>query len=192
MFTDNFFCKTEADFKFLRSTILFNDLLEVSQIKLGSKPSVFTTLFRMMEGEMENSSDSFQADILRNHLHSFLLLAERERRKQNFVEIKKSADLDYTILFKELVDAQYKQNKLVSSYASQISVTEKRLNQATTKVLGKTPKALIDERVVLEAKRLLAHTSESIKEISYELGFWGFRNQLTSSNTSVSIVATHL
>ena len=171
LFTDHFFAKTEADLKFLRSTILFNDLLGVSQIALDGSSAVFSTLFALMEGEVENSNDPFQSDILRNHLHSFLLLAERERRKQDFTEIKQSTELNYTILFKELVDARYKQNKQVSYYAAQMSVTEKRLNGATTKILGKTPKVLIDERVMLEAKRLLAHTRESIKEIAYELGF---------------------
>ncbi|WP_459640649.1 helix-turn-helix domain-containing protein [Flavobacterium sp. CGRL2] len=38
-------------------------------------------------------------------------------------------------------------------------------------MLGKTPKEIIDDRVMLEAKRLLAHTNENVKEISYELGF---------------------
>jgi AraC family transcriptional regulator, transcriptional activator of pobA len=37
--------------------------------------------------------------------------------------------------------------------------------------LGKTPKEIIDDRILLEAKRILAHTTESIKEISYYLGF---------------------
>lgn len=171
LFTDHFFAKTEADLKFLGSTILFNDLLGVSKITLDANSAVFSTLFALMEGEVENPNDYFQSDILRNHLHSFLLLAERERRKQGFTEIRQSAELDYTILFKELVDAGYKQNKQVGYYAAQMSITEKRLNRATTKILGKTPKVLIDERVMLEAKRLLAHTRESIKEIAYELGF---------------------
>ncbi|MEN9701160.1 MAG: hypothetical protein RIR55_475, partial [Bacteroidota bacterium] len=52
-----------------------------------------------------------------------------------------------------------------------MAVSEKKLNKSTLKVLGKSPKVLIDERVVLEAKRLLAHTTSSIKEIGFELGF---------------------
>ena len=171
LFTNNFFGKTQADVKFLRSTILFNDLMGVSRISLEGATSVFATIFSLMEGELDGTPDALRSDILRNHLHNFLLLAERERRKGDFVEIKKGADLDYTLLFKELVEAQYKHNKQVSHYASQLSVTEKRLNGATSKILGKTPKALIDERVILEAKRLLAHSSENIKEVAYALGF---------------------
>lgn len=172
LFTDSFFCKTEADIKFLRSSILFNDLFSISQIQLQKTTSLFTNLFRLMETELTNEKDNYQSDILKNHLHNFLLLSERERRKQNFTEIKKGADLDYVMLFKDLLENQYRKIKQVSKYAEQIRVTEKRLNQATSKVLGKSPKQMIDERILLEAKRLLAHTNESIKEIGFELGFY--------------------
>lgn len=124
-----------------------------------------------MTEELQNIKDNLQADILQNLLHNFLLQAEREKRKQNFTEIKKGADLDYVILFKDLLEINYKSKKQVSFYTKEILITEKRLNKATTKVLGKTPKELIDDRIMLEAKRILAHTSESVKEIGYDLGF---------------------
>ena len=171
LFTDGFFCNTEADIKYLRSSILFNDLFSVSQIQMSKTASLFAHLFQLMEIELENEKDISQPHILKNLLHNFLLLSERERRKQNFTEIKKSADLDYVMLFKDLLESNYHKLKQVSNYAKIISVTEKRLNQATSKILGKSPKQMIDERVMLEAKRLLAHTNESVKEIGFELGF---------------------
>lgn len=171
LFTDNFFCKTETDTKYLRSSILFNDLVSVSQIQMSKTASLFADLFKLMEKELENEKDISQSDILKNLLHNFLLLSERERRKQDFTEIKKGADLDYVLLFKDLLETNYRKFKQVSNYAKKISVTEKRLNQATSKILDKSPKQMIDERVMLEAKRLLAHTNESVKEIGFDLGF---------------------
>lgn len=171
LFTDNFFCKTEIDTKYLRNTILFNDLFSVSQIQISETASLFADLFKLMEKELENENDISQPDILKNLLHNFLLLSERERRKQDFTGIKKGADFDYVMLFKDLLEVNYRKLKQVSSYAKMISVTEKRLNQATSKTLDKSPKQMIDERVMLEAKRLLAHTNESIKEIGFDLGF---------------------
>ena len=171
LFTDSFFCKTEADIKYLRSSILFNDLFSVSHIQISKTASLFAQLFQLMETELENEKDILQSDILKNLLHNFLLLSERERRKQNFTEIKKNADLDYVMLFKNLLESNYRKLKQVSNYAKKISITAKRLNQATSKILGKSPKQMIDERVMLEAKRLLAHTNESVKEIGYNLGF---------------------
>lgn len=171
LFTDTFFCKTEADTKFLRNSILFNDLFSVSQIQVKKQSKLFADLLQQMTDELQGIKDNSQAGILQNLLHNFLLQAERERRKQNFTEIRKGADLDYLMLFKDLLDADYKRQKQVNYYAKEIIITEKRLNQATTKVLGKTPKEIIDDRIMLEAKRILAHTTESVKEIGYDLGF---------------------
>lgn len=171
LFTDSFFCKTEADTKFLRSSILFNDLFSVSQLQLQKSSTIFSDLFQQMETELTNTKDNHQADILQNLLHNFLLHSDRERRKQNFTEVKKSADLDYVMLFKDLLENQFRKQKMVSNYAGQLRVTEKRLNQATSKVLDKSPKQMIDERIMLETKRLLAHTNESVKEIGFEMGF---------------------
>ncbi len=171
LFTDSFFCKTEADTKFLRNSILFNDLFTVSQFEVQKQSKLFAEILQQMKDELQNAKDDSQADILQNLLHNFLLHSERERRKQNFTEVKKGADLDYVMLFKDLLEAGYKNQKQVNYYAKEIIITEKRLNQATTKVLGKSPKELIDDRVLLEAKRILAHTKESIKEIAYQLGF---------------------
>jgi AraC family transcriptional activator of pobA len=150
---------------------LFNDLFGASQVQLEKTTSIFENLMHMMKNELENNPEVFHQDVLKNYLHTFLMLAERERRKQKVTELRKGADFDYTLLFKDLLEAGYKRVKQVSSYASQLSVTKKRLNQATTRVLGKSPKNIIDERVILEAKRLLVHTHENIKEIGYVLGF---------------------
>lgn len=171
LFTDSFFCKTESDTKFLRKSILFNDLLEVSPLEMLSQSIQFNALLQLMTDEFQTLTDDFQANILQKLLHNFLLFAEREKKKQGFTKIKKGADLDYVILFKDILETDYKTQKQVAYYAKQIIITEKRLNQATTKVLGKSPKEFIDDRVVLEAKRILAHTNDSIKEIAYHLGF---------------------
>jgi len=45
------------------------------------------------------------------------------------------------------------------------------LNKATSQILDKTPKQLIDERILLEAKRLLVHSNSTIKEIAFILGY---------------------
>ncbi len=171
LFTDSFFCKTEADTKFLRSSILFNDLFSVAQLQLQKSSALFANLFQQMENELTNQKDNYQSGILQNLVHNLLLLSEREKRQQNFTEVKKGADLDNVILFKDLLETNYRKQKQVGGYAKQLRVTEKRLNQATSKVLGKSPKEMIDDRIMLEAKRLLAHTNESVKEIGFELGF---------------------
>lgn len=150
---------------------MFNDLLSVSQINVSKINSTFDTIFQQLETELKHLKDNYQSDILRNALRNLLLQSERERRNQNFVELKKDADFDYVLILKDLLDNNFISHKKVSFYCQKMHLTSKRLNQATTKILGKTPKEIIDHRVLLESKRILTHTNESIKEIAFSLGF---------------------
>ena len=109
--------------------------------------------------------------LLKNLVQHFLLRAEREKRKSGYEDIKKGPDLDYILLFRDLLEQYFTQSKNVSYYAERLHISEKRLGQATRNILGKTPKVLIDERVLLEAKRRLVHEHQSIKELGYSLGF---------------------
>jgi AraC-like DNA-binding protein len=170
LFTETFFDKYPDDIKYLRNNILFNDLLEEPVLNL-KKGSPIISIFNEIELEIARPNDVLKHDILHNLLHNLLLFAERERRSTGFNKIRKGEEFDYTILFKNLLEDHYKEIKSVERFALMMSVSEKKLNKATNQVLGKSPKEIIDERVVLEAKRLLAHTSNSIKEVGFELGF---------------------
>lgn len=171
LFTDNFFSKTPDDLKFLNSSILFNDFLAPAIIKLSRTSHQMMELFEKLEEEFNKPDDPYHYDLLRNILHNFLMVAERQRRQSGFTELKRGTNLDYLVLFKELLTRHFKEVRSVARYAALINVSEKRLAQATMAILGKTPKKIIDEQVLLEVKRLLAHTSQSIKQISYQLNF---------------------
>lgn len=171
LFTDDFFSKSKIDISYLRSTILFNDLFSISKFEVTEGLHSFETLFQLMRDELTIINDMYQSDILKNLLHHFLLISEREYKKQGFIEVFKSKDLQYVLLFKELLEAYYASEKTVSFYAEKMNITTKRLLQATSKIQGKTPKEIIDYRVVLEIKRLLSHTNQSVKEVAFSLGF---------------------
>lgn len=171
LFTDNFFCKNNDDLKFLKTSILFSDLYAISKIKVNPQISDIKVLLNAMEKEFNRTPDTTQYNILHNMLHIFLLQAERELRKQGFNEHKKCPYLELLVMFKELLEKNYQNEKSVNKYAADLNISEKQLHKATKTILDKTPKQIIDERVLLEAKRLLAHSSESVKEIAYELGY---------------------
>ena len=59
----------------------------------------------------------------------------------------------------------------VQHYAAQLSVSPNYLNILTRKHLGKTALDLINERVLLEVKRLLLRTDLAISEIAWQSGF---------------------
>lgn len=73
--------------------------------------------------------------------------------------------------FNKLIDQHYKSEKSVSFYASKLNISANYLNILCKKSLQISATQFIQERIVLEAKRLLQSTELTIKEIAYELGF---------------------
>lgn len=73
--------------------------------------------------------------------------------------------------FKSLVDRRFSEWHKVSEYAAEIPISAKHLSYTVKSLTGKTAKELIQDRLLLEAKRLLLHTDLSIKEVAYRLGF---------------------
>lgn len=73
--------------------------------------------------------------------------------------------------FSLLIERHFKEEKLVTFYASKLNISANYLNILCRKHLGVSATQLIQQRVLLEAKRLLRSTQLSIKEIAFELGF---------------------
>lgn len=171
IFTDEFYCIYPQDSSFLKSSNLFNDLFGQYHFPVGDQIAFFLNLCQTIQEELLWEQDELKRELIKNQVHNFLLFAQREKRKQGLQGVRKSADLDYVLQFKDLLELHFKQIKSVSAYAEKLFITEKRLNQATNKLLGKTPKQFIDERILLEAKRMLLHESENVKAIAFNLGF---------------------
>ncbi len=73
--------------------------------------------------------------------------------------------------FKDLVAKNYMQIHKVSDYACMMNISTKYLNQVVKKVLGVTAKSVIQEQLIIQARRELKFSNNSIKEIAYKLGF---------------------
>ena len=73
--------------------------------------------------------------------------------------------------FDQLIEQHYRRTMRVADYADMLAITPGHLNDLIKAVSGQTASARIAERVVLEAKRLLAHSDQQIAQIAAELGF---------------------
>lgn len=71
---------------------------------------------------------------------------------------------------KKLINTHFQQQPHAAWYASALNIPLWKLNTWCRESLGNNVSGLLTERVVLEAKALLATTSLSVKEITYELG----------------------
>jgi AraC family transcriptional activator of pobA len=66
---------------------------------------------------------------------------------------------------------EYKQLKSPGDYAAALHLSLSYLNEAVKEATGFTITYWIHQEVMLEAKRLLYHSSCTVKEIAYELGY---------------------
>lgn len=73
--------------------------------------------------------------------------------------------------FKDLVDEKFREWHKVKDYATEIHISPKHLSQTVKDITGKVAKDHIQDRLVLEAKRLLLHTDQTVKQIAYDIGF---------------------
>jgi AraC-like DNA-binding protein len=62
-------------------------------------------------------------------------------------------------------------NVRVSDVASNLNVSPQHLNSVLKKTTGKSASELINEQVIMEAKRYLLHTDKTVSEIAFELSF---------------------
>lgn len=112
---------------------------------------------------------SLHTAVLRHTLTAFLLrlahLAANAARA-----LRQRSDSTFT-LFRDAVERDFATNHSVSAYADALGYSRRTLVRAVRAATGETPKAFIDKRVVLEAKRLLAHTELPIGRVGVAVGF---------------------
>ncbi|MGW3562647.1 helix-turn-helix domain-containing protein [Streptomyces sp. NPDC000941] len=73
--------------------------------------------------------------------------------------------------FRDAVERHFTATRRVEDYAHMLGYSGRTLARATLANAGLSAKEFIDRRVVLEAKRLLAHSDETAARISDHLGF---------------------
>ncbi|WP_396589893.1 helix-turn-helix domain-containing protein [Allomuricauda sp. R78024] len=70
-----------------------------------------------------------------------------------------------------IIEEDYKTGKSAKFYADKLHITPKHLNRITKTTLNKTTTELITERVLLEAKRLIVHSDNSLTKVAERLGY---------------------
>jgi AraC-like DNA-binding protein len=119
-----------------------------------------------LDAEHGRAADPLQAPILAALLRALVLDLERRARRHDDAPAPAAIARFLTIL-----ERDHLRTRAVEHYARAAGVSARRLAELTHACRGRTPKQLIDERVVLEQKRLLAHTDISVKELAARTGF---------------------
>ncbi len=129
-------------------------------------------LVMAMEQELGGKADG-RLDVVRSYL---LILLTRLRRLYPVRDTPGLLAQNYALTkrYKLLIEQHYLAFGPVRAYADRLHVTERQLNEALKKTIGKTASQLVQDRMVLEAKRLLCNTDLTVAEIAHQLNFEDF------------------
>ena len=160
-----------GDLQWLRESELFNERPD-TRLK-HVEPDELEKILGMISGldnELrEGSSDA--GEIIYNLLKTCLALCKRIVSAKEKTSKSNQRDRMLMMEFKQQLESDFKNIRSVQHYADTLSITPKKLNRVSLKVSGKQSSKVIEERILLEAKRLLLYTSDNVKEIGYSLGF---------------------
>lgn len=127
-------------------------------------------IVRQMKTEYHQSDDFATIHLLQSLLRIFLLHAERLKVKSSTQAI----DAPYYKAFiglQELLRTNIFKARSVKTYATALFMSTKKLNMITQEIIGQPSKTFITNTLILEIKRKLAHTTDSIKNIGAAVGF---------------------
>ena len=128
-------------------------------------------LLRLFVEELK-TADQIQHDMVLMLLKRFIIIITQLARSK-YIPGPALQDERFHIFrkFNLLVEAHYREEHTVGYYAQRLNRSPKTLSNLFSLYNQKNPLQIIQDRVLIEAKRLLYYTNKSVKQITYELGF---------------------
>lgn len=129
-------------------------------------------LLKFMVAEYQHSEESGRLIALGHLMQALIINLERAAQNRDGTQSDgKDADNTTCSKFVALLGRHFRQHHDVAYYADILSCPPRQLSVHVKRATGKTAKQLIEDRLILEAKRNLRFTTLSVKEIAYELGY---------------------
>ena len=169
IFTERYFVdclsNLSKDFVFrLFNPQLFSPILQIPE------KSEFNTYFNFLKKEF-NTLKSFNRKIVIESLFIILVSKAEDLKQNQTFHIKNSSKIKIFQRFTSLIEMHLSKSRSASFYATELSITYKHLNIVCKELVNKTAKNVIDEYVILQAKRNLINSHLKITELAYKLGF---------------------
>jgi AraC-like DNA-binding protein len=168
-FKSDFYCVETHDAAIACNGVLFNNIYETPFVKPCENDIVKLDFIIQNLIEEFNNEDTAQHDMLQAFLKQFIVLSVRIK-KENHI-IKEDTETKLFKDFSVLVEQNFKSMHAVTEYANRLGLSPKSLTKHFQKIGVKTPSDYIKNRIILEAKRLLVYTGNSVKQIAFDLGF---------------------
>jgi len=149
------------------------DLLSAPQIiefKSDAQMQRFISYIDLLVKEIHNVE--LDQEFVLERLVQLVLVALKRQLAVSSLQGELSGHQSSTLLnFKRLIEQDYCVHNSVKHYAQQLHVSVATLNRLCKAHLKASPKTLIHQRLITEAKRKLLYTRQSIEDIAFSLGF---------------------
>lgn len=171
VFNREFYCIRDHDnevschgFLFYGSSVLpIIDLNEAEQRSFQLLQDVFVEEF--------NNVDLIQGEMLEMLLKRLIIKATRLAKETLTKPNLPQGAYDLVRQFNVLVEQHFRKLHKVSEYADLLFKSPKTLSNVFSQYNDRTPLQTIQDRIMMEAKRLLLLSNKTNKEIAYQLGF---------------------
>jgi AraC-like DNA-binding protein len=143
------------------------NLCKVESARFAKLDGILSNMFNELSAKAEGYLDVIKAEleIFCIELNRQSVDPKRVAREEGLYAKEKFEQ------FFELLENKISEMKNASQYAELLHLSAYQLNAITKAVAGKTATQLIEEQVMLEAKRYLIATPNQIKDIAWNLGY---------------------
>lgn len=152
---------------------LFDDFVSLSCVTVQDKDSAaLEMLIGAMQEELKKEDSLGHREALHALVKLFVIMVRR-----SYAGMNPSAPNPHKVSYKaflnfrKLIEENYCRLHTVKDYASLLNVSSKTLTLYVNECSKYSPLELINNRIILEAKRLLRYSVLSVKEIAFRLGF---------------------
>src|SRR5690606_116156 len=169
----DFYCIQIHDDEVACDGLLFNNIHNMPIVRLdeGTVP-FFSYIFGQITTEFALQDPSIE-EMIRTYLKQLFIKAARLWKRQNLNNalVEQQNDLEFFRKFTMLVEEHYRQKHQVADHVELLGVAPKTINHKFKRLKLPLPNDVIKNRIVMEAKRMLAYTDLTSKEIGYILGY---------------------
>jgi AraC-like DNA-binding protein len=172
LFTPEFLERNSIQKDFIANLKLFHSLDETPPLPLSDGMQHTLKIFADQIFNAFHSDNEMRFETIGAYLKLFLIECNGHcslKPDSNIQNIEVGRALVKN--FKEIVDHNFKKWHQVKDYADALNISPNYLNEVIRNSVHISAKDFIQNRIILEAKRLVIFTEKSGKEIGFDLGF---------------------
>lgn len=160
-------------------------MLQLDDFQLNSVVSHFSIINTEYKGKLAYKKEKIASlinlayiDLSRYYTAN---VSKKDVVSSSYLSILKALELE--------IELHFKAEKTVQFYADALNITAKHLNRVTRATINKTTSEFILDRVILEAKRLIVHSNNSLSIIAESLGYFDYAHFSKLFKSKVGITA---